>query len=176
MTANLVITGMTRNTVSFTVSYHAGLTFTDGKVTINLSGANPITINANQAASGGFSGQFKADLGDTAVAGERITLSLSDMKIGGTLCEVDTSVTVSNPYHGYAAWEAFLKNHPRVMGFTYTNDGGQWATNASVSDKTEIRTALTELGNEPLRSVAQVQAPGLAERLTKILEILEGQG
>lgn len=171
LSADLVVTGITENSVSYTVRFHSGLAFSEGSVTLTDGGSLQMTsaINVTEAAGGGYSGVFTGvDLGSK---GSSLTLRLSDMKYGSQVQNVATSVSIGNPYVGKSEWQTFLNSHGGVMNFTYTADGDTvTGTNAQPTDLTSIENAIKAY--DGLSQQAKAWAPELGARLEKIRDYL----
>ena len=170
LSANLNITGITSNSLSFTVSFNSGVIFSSGSVKLSgleNNGTENMTIIVSEAAAGGFSRQFDCDL---TKAGATLTLELENMNLNGLTQEVDTSVTISNPYYGYSAWLQFCEAHPDALSYTYTTDSDGNITAVSTEDLASVQSALTAY--EALPPEAKLWAPTLKTTLENIISFL----
>ncbi len=165
LSADLVVTGLTESGVSFTLRFDSGLAFTGGMVRLSddRGALESVPIDVAAAAAGGFSGTLSGDLGG---AGRELTLSLEEMVYGGEAQNVSTSVSISNPYYGKSAWDAYLADYGAVLNYTYTEDADGRVTATNATDKAFVREALEAFQN---LEGGQSWAPDLEGRLLKIL-------
>ena len=202
MGANLIVTGISETEVDFVVSFMEGLNYTSGKVKLSSGDTalgSPVEIDVNAASAGGFGGAIRGiELGS---AGSPLTLSLSDMQYNGSAVNVDTSVTIANPYVGKVAWNTYVatvsasdtnatkRTYSTVLNFTFTStdaDGGGTAvkiisdaektyyitgTNAQAGDLQLIKDAYNAYID--LSADAKSWSPDLDERLLVLYSYLD---
>ena len=176
LSANLVITGVTEDAVSFSLSFYSGLAFSSGEVSVSglRDGTKTQTINVTAAANGGYSGAVTGC--DLSTADEQLTVALSNMKYGGETQSVGTPIVISNPYYGLSDWRTFLADPECAGALNYTcvfdSTGNVTATSASTAANAEIVQRVLEKYNDLPAYVSNHFAPELGARLEKILDFL----
>ena len=204
MGANLIVTGISETEVDFVVSFMEGLNYTSGKVKLSSGDTalgSPVEIDVNAASAGGFGGAIRGIV--LGSAGSPLTLSLSDMQYNGSAVNVDTSVTIANPYVGKVAWNTYVatesandtnatkRTYSTVLNFTFTStdeNGGGTAVpiNVSGADKPYYITGTNAQAGDlnlikdaynayiALSADAKSWSPDLDERLLVLYSYLDG--
>lgn len=126
--ANLAITEIKENAINFVVYFDSNAQFTSGQVVLQSSAdgvtVQPIMIDVNKAAGGGYAGSFSTSLTGTDYRTVRIYLdNMVFANKSYNKDKINIAAETENPYYGKGVWDNFVRSYPNVLRYSYiTNE------------------------------------------------------